>query len=598
MIKSFISKFGKEKFAFILIIIIVLIIMGLYQTFSLLTDSAGISYSNNTKTYQFVIGGKEENEILISENDSKYIDVLIKNDKELTLSYALYYNLDKDNNDITIGYLKESNSKPSGTILDKETKVISLKIINNSNNLVKITLGINNGIQNGGELKKSGERITKEIANLDKENVNEPELDNNLIPVYYDAELNKWLKADESNTNEKYKWYNYAKDEKIWANAVIVTDNTRSNYLNNKPGTIINDQDILAFFVWIPRYKYQVWNVTRNILNENNYIYSAKEKGINIKFEAGSKSTGNLNCTYNKNIKNEKNDICKIDNTIINTNIEEEIWYTHPAFTYGGKEITGLWIGKFETTGGLDKPTILPNQKAIRNINISTGFNLAKKINEYNSNSNIDAHLIKNIEWGAIAYLSHSDYGYCQDESCAIPSNNSKLGITGRSSGNTNSKESSDEGNYTYDGFQIVDNNKTNDFDISKISSTTKTIYGVYDLLGGLKEFSMGNMINDNKSLNIKESGNEWNNTNYLSTKYYDIYSNNSLTNSRIGDATSEVTLDNNKTWNSNKDQSFINSDYPWFVRGNNYEEAGSIFDYNNSTGDKNTEYGLRIVLS
>ena len=90
--------------------------MGLYQTFSLLTDSAGISYSNNTKTYQFVIGGKEENEILISENDSKYIDVLIKNDKELTLSYALYYNLDKDNNDITIGYLKESNSKPSGTI--------------------------------------------------------------------------------------------------------------------------------------------------------------------------------------------------------------------------------------------------------------------------------------------------------------------------------------------------------------------------------------------------------------------------------------------------------------------------------------------------
>ena len=166
MIKSFISKFGKEKFAFILIIIIVLIIMGLYQTFSLLTDSAGISYSNNTKTYQFVIGGKEENEILISENDSKYIDVLIKNDKELTLSYALYYNLDKDNNDITIGYLKESNSKPSGTILDKETKVISLKIINNSNNLVKITLGINNGIQNGGELKKSGERITKEIAPL------------------------------------------------------------------------------------------------------------------------------------------------------------------------------------------------------------------------------------------------------------------------------------------------------------------------------------------------------------------------------------------------------------------------------------------------
>ena len=599
MIKNFVSKIGKEKFTFILIIFIIVIIMGLYQTFSLLTDSAGISYSNNTKTYQFVIGGKEENELVISENDSKYIDVLIKNDKDLTLSYALYYNLDKENEDVTIGYLKESNYKPNGTILENETKVISLKIINNSNDLVKITLGINNGIPNAGELKNSGTRITKEIVNLDKENVNEPELDNNLIPVYYNNETNNWFKADESNTNEKYKWYDYNKDSRMWANAVIVTENTRSNYLNSKPGTIINNQDILAFFVWIPRFKYQVWNITREVIIDENYIYNSKSNGINIKFETGSKSTGNLICTYNQYNESSKEE-CSIDNIKVNTNIEEEMWYTHPAFTYGEKEITGLWVGKFETTGALDKPTILPNQKALRNINLSAAFNIAKIINTYNSNSNIDSHLIKNTEWGAVTYLSHSNYGYCTNKSCALINNNSKLGITGRSSGN-NQSESNDEGNYTYEGYQIVDGNITNEKELSKIASSTNTVYGVYDLSGGLKEFSMGNILNNKNSITIKEAGNNWNNTNNLSTKYYDIYSNNNLDNFRLGDATSEVSINNNNkisTWNSNAEESFISNDNPWFVRGNNYNEKGSLFDYNNSSGDKNSNYGIRIILS
>lgn len=586
MMRKLANKIGKSKLSFILIIVIIVIIMGLYQTFSLLTDSAGISYSNNTKTYQFVIGGKEENEIVISENDSKYVDVLIKNDKDLTLSYALYYILDSENEDVTIGYLSESTSKPTGTIVEKETLVISLRIINNSNELVKITIGINNGLPNGGEIKRSGTRITKEITNLDKEKVNEPELDNNLIPVYYNTELQKWFKADESNTNEKYKWYDYSKEEKMWANAVIVTDNTRSNYLNNKPGTIINDQDILAFFVWIPRFKYQVWNVERSILDENNYIYNAKENGINIKFENGTNSTGKLNCIYNINNKEIKNDTCTNNNEVITTNSNREIWYTHPAFTYGGKEITGFWIGKYELTGTLDKPTILPEQKSIRNIKLSEGFNLSKKINAYNSNSNIDSHLIKNTEWGAISYIAHSNYGYCNDESCSIISNKSKEMITGRANDN-----------YTYSGNQIADGTITNENDLTKISSTTKTIYGVYDLSGGLNEYSMGNVTNNN-SLNIKESGTTWNNTNYLSTKYYDVYANNKDNNSRLGDATTEVTNNNGNTWSSSKESTFVSLDNPWFVRGNNSEGNGSLFDYTNSNGDKSTNYGFRIVLS
>ena len=597
-INKFSSKIGKGKFSFILIVFILIVIMGLYQTFSLFTQSEGISYSNNTKTYTFIIGDTKENEIAIDANDSKYIDISIKNDKGIDLSYALYYNLDNASDDVLVGYLKETSAKPNDTIKSDELKIISLKVINNSDKITKIKIGINSGTTKGGELKQGGTRVTEEITNLDKSESNKPELDNNLIPVYYNEETNKWYKADESNSNKKYKWYDYSNKE--WANAIIVNENTRNNYLNEKPGTLINDQDILAFFVWIPRYKYQVWNINREI-NDNN-SYDALNKGINIKFESGITSTGNLICTYNKNSDETLKDNCN------KTNEDEEIWYTHPAFTYGEKELTGFWIGKYETTGTLDKPTILPNNLSIRNINISGAFNISKVINTYKVNSNIDAHLLKNTEWGAVTYLTHSIYGICDEEKCIeISNNNSTKGITGRSSGSYENIDKNEEGNYTYNGY-LVDNDKEKD--LTKIASSTKNIYGVYDLSGGLSEYVMANMETSNKTINIQKSGNTWNKTNHLSNKYYNIYAygettndNNAFKRAILGDATIEVTINNDNkitTWNNreNKEISFVNKDNAWLVRGGSATSQTGIFSYTNKNGDKDNDVGFRISLS
>ena len=40
--------------------------------------------------------------------------------------------------------------------------------------------------------------------------------------------------------------------------------------------------DILAYYVWIPRYKYRVWNITRQAGDESTYAYPAYSKGIDI----------------------------------------------------------------------------------------------------------------------------------------------------------------------------------------------------------------------------------------------------------------------------------------------------------------------------
>ena len=87
-----------------------------------------------------------------------------------------------------------------------------------------------------------------------KEKVNPPEIKEGMIPVYYD---NGWKKADASKDN----WYNQHESKKEWANVVTVKENetkTRSYYQSAEEGEAIAEEDILAMFVWIPRYAYNI----------------------------------------------------------------------------------------------------------------------------------------------------------------------------------------------------------------------------------------------------------------------------------------------------------------------------------------------------
>ena len=159
----------------------------------------------------------------------------------------------------------------------------------------------------------------------------EPVIKDGLIPVMYDASGNT-IKAD----TDGY-WYNY--ESKEWANAVAVTTDSRSTYQSASAGTQINEDDILAYYVWIPRYRYKLWNVDG----------VSDEQEIEIEFE--TTSTTKAEGTQNGE------------------------WLTHPAFTFGNEEIPGFWFGKFEMTGTGSSPTIKPNQKSLTNQNMATQFN-------------------------------------------------------------------------------------------------------------------------------------------------------------------------------------------------------------------------------
>ena len=220
----------------------------------------------------------------------------------------------------------------------------------------------------------------------------------------------KWVKADSSNSNETYKWYNY--DSREWANVVLVTSTNKSTYQSADPGTTITESDILAYYVWIPRYKYKVWNINKVIGTDS---YNAQTTGIDIVFEKGKESTGTISCNYDFSIT----DNSKLSETCAGSNGN---YYTHPAFTFGSDELRGVWVGKFELTGSVSKLTILPSATSLTSSqteNLSTTIqNMQTSNNIYGLNAsktNTDSHMITHMEWGVITYLTNSKYGRCSN---------------------------------------------------------------------------------------------------------------------------------------------------------------------------------------
>ena len=386
---------------------------------------------------------------------------------------------------------------------------------------------------------------------------------------------------------------------------VSTVNGVRTTYQTAEVGTEILDQDILAFYVWIPRYKYKVWNINKVMKTDS---YNARTTGIDIRFEEGIETTGDITCTYNFNVDSANGGIDLSTTTAETCNGSNGQYYTHPAFTFGDTELRGFWIGKFElssetpyaTNGGGTSTTltarILPNVNSWRSNELSNFSTVIQSMqisnNIYGLSTNkdsTDSHMLTNMEWGAVAYLSNSNYGRCADGTCTkITTNNCSSYITGIGENTINSGESSTT--------CTTDANKYNGAK-GVLASTTGNIYGVYDMSGGAKEFVMGNMSSaaDTYTFYPRNSGfaSSWYTSNQ---KYVNTYANGSTrqdqtayNRAKLGDATAEVF--------SNSELLFTSSYYPWFERGGYFRYTIGVFSYGSNNGSSNSEYSTRATL-
>ena len=358
---------------------------------------------------------------------------------------------------------------------------------------------------NGNQAKATVSLVVKAMY-ADGSGANIPELYKNMVPIKY--ENNRWIVADLYS-----KWYDY--NAKQWANAVVLNPG-----LTKAVGQEVTEEEVSLWYVWLPRYKYTVFNGNNG---------SVSEQLINVTFESGTNSTGTVKCTDNFST-NGKSEVCT-DST--NGSIKNGIsTYTHPAFTFGNTALKGIWIGKFELSATdsscindgtniqcnkvltiVTKPNVRSWMKA-ETVNFFTSIKNAATTYGI---SNADSHMIKNMEWGAAAYLKQSKYGL----------------------GNTIMKTNSNSSCYTGGG--TGDAYKTN-----VMQSTTGNVYGVYDMSGGCFEYVMGFELNSNNQFNTAKSSF----TTEPNFKYYDKYKYESvdypqgaLTFSRgkLGDATKET---------------------------------------------------------
>ena len=378
-----------------------------------------------------------------------------------------------------------------------------------------------------GNFKIYTRQMLDENETLDKSGANKPVLASNMIPVYYDETNEVWKKADVNNSNSSYQWYSYESSgntKGMRANAVTVKEANRQAYLNATPGTTISMDDITTMWVWIPRF---------NAVTPSNYNGGTKEKpnAIDVTF-------------------------VKQNETAID------------AFTFGTKQLSGFWYGKFElshatlassrtdnnlgcineTCSNANGIIIKPNVTSLRYNDVSNFF-FASRSMEQTGNSfgfisnEVDTHMSKNNEWGAVAYLTQSIYGRCTNSTTCteIGINNSYLRTGyGAPAGSVTS----------------VSNGVYNTA-LGKDASTTGTIYGIYDMSGGGWEYVMGLLAD-----NIGNSGF----SSLPNSKYYNNYTTTSY--SYIGHALTETA-----GWYSDYDY-FVGKYTPWFERGGNFSTS------------------------
>ena len=379
--------------------------------------------------------------------------------------------------------------------------------------------------------------------NLDTSGANKPVLASNMIPVYYDEANSVWKKADKNNSQKDYRWYSYTSTGEykgMWANAVTVKDTNRQTYLNATPGTTISMDDITTMWVWIPRF---------NAVTPSNY-------------NGGTQSKPNA-----------------IDVTFVKQN-ETAI----DAFTFGNKELSGFWYGKFEIGGSLASSctnetcnvsniVVKPNVSSLRSQKVSSYFFASRSMEQPNNsfgfiNSEVDTHMSKNNEWGAVAYLTHSIYGRCTDSTTCteVGINNNGSYITGYGAPA---------------GSKYNDTNGAYNTSLGKDASTTKNIYGIYDMSGGAYEYVMGVY---NKAIGYSGF------SSLPDTKYYNNYTGSSYT----GHA-----LDETAGWYSD-DAYFPNMSVSWFLRGGHYGNStiAGVFDFHRGNCQLDSNYSSRFVIT
>ena len=142
----------KRIYIFSALLIIVLVVISLYSTFALDEDNNKLEES--VADYNLVYSLKENDSKIVSvaSKNETYVDVTLTNTYDVTVKYGMYYHLiypNKIPDGVKISLANTSKAILQDRIKSNETKVVSLKITNDSEYNVQLVVGAIVGFENG-----------------------------------------------------------------------------------------------------------------------------------------------------------------------------------------------------------------------------------------------------------------------------------------------------------------------------------------------------------------------------------------------------------------------------------------------------------------
>ena len=422
--------------------------------------------------------------------------------------------------------------------------------------------------------------------------VNSPKLMKGMTGVYWD-ETGKEVTV---TTDNQDKWYDY--ENQKWANA------------KTEDG---------SYWVWIPRYEYKITGTTIDVkfIETSKTTVDSDYTYIHPSFRDG-RSNNYMNGEWDKEISGfwvakyaagfQANTTSETNaTTVVNGN--DEVVYSDKKYTSCNSSYTTNALSQTLTSSGystqkISYPVFKPLTYAYNVISTGDSYTIAQEIakatNFYGLEaSQTDSHMMKNSEWGAVAYLTQSKYGRNGTEvtinSKDINGSKNIRAVTGYAEGTANG--------------------------VSASSTNNKS--GVFDLSGCVWERVSAYITNGNSNLSaygssyVAKTTADGNGYKTLSTKYATVYpyntSNdgntynwnryNSLKTSTYGygDAVLETSTSGSGSTSWNGDHSYFpNSSYAFFVRGGSFDNsthAGMFNFHYMSYGIPTNTSGFRVVL-
>lgn len=345
---------------------------------------------------------------------------------------------------------------------------------------------------------------------------NNPEqnMTSDMKAVYWENDVEK-VEGESSDFDES-KWYEYIAQEGA------TTNGGTSRWANTKT-------EDGSYFVWIPRYAYRIIYFSTEDAKEKYRAgtlteESALSQGLIVGY---SDARG----VVDENGKTPSD----LEEPVTSIGVGEKLLRPHPVFEDGSdaeipfsqgewrERLEGIWVSKYKISKSESNLKSIPGVSSLSYMDVGDFYTAA-----YNYDRQKESHMMKNSEWGAIAYLTESKYG--------------RNGTNVESNGASGMKE--------YTAGALGATATTN-----KLQSTTGNEYGIYDMVGkweyiaGYVPDSEDNSGNSFASTNLEDPNakNDKKESSEYATVYNMISSNNYVgnynanINKKFGDSIVEI---------------------------------------------------------